>query len=197
MGSIQGPPGTGKTKVIVEIVRHLFLKRRQNETLRVLFCSTQHEAVQNAVMKLQGEGILIHLNQSREAAQKSKASGLLQRLAQPVEGVQQKLELKIQTDLNLSRATLVIAIWRASDVESLSENIHARAPVAPSVQSCLASAGMAPPSVKSGLLNGALALAANAGTVNSIAAVKTWKTSGGVRQVVFIGFHSDKVRVFA
>ena len=103
--AIQGPPGTGKTKVIVEIVRHLFLKRRQNEALRVLVCSTQNDAVQNAVMKLQGEGILIHLNQSREAAQKSKASGLLQRLAQPVEDVQQKLEAKIQTDLNLSRAS--------------------------------------------------------------------------------------------
>jgi hypothetical protein len=101
--AIQGPPGTGKTKVIVEIVRHLFLARRQNESLRVLISSTQNEAVRNAVTKLQAEGVFIHLHLSKTAEDRAREAGLLQRLSQPVEDLQQQLANKLRSDLDLSR----------------------------------------------------------------------------------------------
>ncbi len=106
--AVQGPPGTGKTKVIVEIVRRLFLARRHNQPLRVLISSTQNQAVWNAVTRLQGQGVLIHLNLSQEAERKAKSEGLLEDLAHPVSDIQQKLDFKVHSDLDLSRTQLCL-----------------------------------------------------------------------------------------
>lgn len=113
--AVQGPPGTGKTKVIVEIVRHIFLTRRQNETLRVLISSTQNKAVWNAVGKLQSEGVLIHLNLSRQAEERATAGGLTQRLSHPVEDVKNQLETRIREDLDLMRIQECLRVEEALD----------------------------------------------------------------------------------
>lgn len=106
--AVQGPPGTGKTKVIVEIIRRLFLARRNNQPLRILISSTQNQAVWNAVTRLQGQGVLIHLHLSQEAERKAKAEGLPEELAHPVSDIQQKLDFKVHSDLDLSRTQLCL-----------------------------------------------------------------------------------------
>ena len=106
--AVQGPPGTGKTKVIVEIVRRLFLARPNNQPLRILISSTQNQAVWNAVTRLQGQGVLIHLNLSEEAERRAKSEGLLEDLAHPVSDIQEKLDFKVHSDLDLSRTQLCL-----------------------------------------------------------------------------------------
>lgn len=57
---ILGPPGTGKTTVIKAIIARFeeyFKKNNDNEIPRVLVTSFQHEAVENVIMGVEGNGI--------------------------------------------------------------------------------------------------------------------------------------------
>ena len=57
---ILGPPGTGKTTVIKAIVARfedLFKKKNPNEMPQILISSFQHEAVDNAVIGMENEGL--------------------------------------------------------------------------------------------------------------------------------------------